>query len=483
MSLYSDYIQNLIGGTFKPPASGEHFKSINPATGNIYAHIPASGDDDLEDAVAQAKAAFPAWRATSAEDRAKLLHNLADLIDDHFDEFVEAEVNDNGKPVSLAGKIDIPRGAANLRAYADAVLKFKGPEYKKDHAESHVLHQPIGVVGVISPWNLPFLLFTWKLAPAIAAGNCVIAKPSEVTPMTAYMLSRLISKAGFPDGVINILHGRGAEIGAAMTDHPDIKAISFTGGTQTGRSIYQGAAKHLKKVSLELGGKNPTIIFEDADFGRALDGAVAAAFTNQGQICLCGSRLFVQEGIFEKFKAAFVEKAAGIMPADPMNQETQHGAMVSKAHMDKVLSYIKLAKDEGGQILCGGERVLLDGRCENGYFIAPTVIDGLPQACRTNREEIFGPVVALIPFKDEADVLAMANDTEYGLAASVWTADKDRAARMARDLESGIVWLNCWNLRDLETPFGGVKNSGVGREGVWNALKFFSEEKTVTKPV
>jgi aminomuconate-semialdehyde/2-hydroxymuconate-6-semialdehyde dehydrogenase len=378
--------------------------------------------------------------------------------------------------------VDIPRAIANLRAFADAALSFGSEVSSNDSSDSVILRQPLGVVATISPWNLPLLLFTWKMAPALAAGNCVIAKPSEVTPATAYMLAALANEAGFPPGVLNVLHGRGANIGAAITAHPGIPAISFTGGTKTGIEIYSGAARHLKKVSLELGGKNPTIVFDDADLDKAVAGARMAAFANQGQICLCGSRLFIQEGIYDKFKAEFVMKTAAIRIGDPLDAETQHGAAVSGAHMDKVLSYIKLAQDEGGTILTGGRRRIVEGRCHDGYFIEPTVIEGLPQSCRTNSEEIFGPVVALIPFRDEDDVIAMANATEYGLAASVWTNDDSRAQRVASRLESGIVWVNCWNVRDLATPFGGFKKSGVGREGKIDSLLFFTQSKTVTRP-
>lgn len=475
-------IENLIGGELVAPVSGGYFDSINPATGKVFAKVPESGADDLQNAVEAAQKAFPAWRDTPPLKRAALMHKLADLIEARFDEFVEAEVDDNGKPISLASRVDIPRGAANFRAFADALPNFTGTHFDKAHAISDVSYHPVGVVATISPWNLPFLLFTWKLAPALAAGNCVIAKPSEVTPFTAYLMSKLVKEAGFPDGVLSIIHGKGPDIGAAITDHPDIKAISFTGGTATGRTIYQGAAKHLKKVSLELGGKNPTIIFDDSDLDAAVEGAKAAAFTNQGQVCLCGSRLFVQESIYEDFKAAFISAVQDIEIGDPHVSATEHGAMVSEDHMQKVLSYIELAQQEGGTLLCGGQQHTPEGRCENGCFIEPTVFENLSYSCRTNQEEIFGPVVTLIPFSNEADVIEMANSTEYGLAASVWTLDQERAKRVAAKLESGIVWINCWNVRDLETPFGGVKNSGVGREGVWNALKFFSEEKTVTIP-
>ena len=470
-------ILNFIGGAHV--SSARTLDNVDPATGAVYSQLPDSDERDLERAVAAARKAFPAWKATPAAQRGAMLSKLADLIEARKDDFARAESIDNGKPLSLAASVDIPRAIANLRAFAGA--EISGQSFLKNHMDSYTLRQPIGVVATISPWNLPLLLFTWKMAPALAAGNCLIAKPSEVTPMTAYMLSQLVNEAGFPKGVVNILHGRGAQIGAAITRHPDIAAISFTGGTATGTEIYAGAAKQLKKVSLELGGKNPTIIFEDAEWDKTVDGARASAFTNQGQVCLCGERMLVQESIYNRFKKEFVEKTEAIVIGDPLEAATQHGATVSKAHMEKVLSCIDLAKKEGGKILAGGKRRMLNGRCKDGYFIEPTVIEGLSPASRTNQEEIFGPVVTLIPFKDEDEALAIANNTPYGLAASVWTGDAARAERMAAGIDSGIVWLNCWNARDLDTPFGGMKKSGVGREGKQRALEFFTEEKTVTR--
>lgn len=475
-------ILNFIGGAHAPPAAGRYIDNIDPAIGAAYGRLPDSGEEDLELAVAAAKKAFPAWRATPADKRGAMLAKLADLVEERREEFARAECIDTGKPIALSRGVDIPRSIANLRAFAAAAPDFSGQSFQKENSESYTLRQPIGMVATISPWNLPLLLFTWKLAPALAVGNCVVAKPSEVTPMTAYMLSRLMHEAGFPPGVVNILHGRGTSIGAAIARHPDIAAISFTGGTATGIDIYSNAAKQLKKVSLELGGKNPTIIFEDADWEKTVEGAVAAAFTNQGQVCLCGSRILVQESVYEKFRKDFLARTESIAIGDPLEENTRHGATVSKPHMEKVLSYIELAKQEGGKVLCGGRRRMMNGRCKDGYFIEPTVIEGLSPQCRTNQEEIFGPVATLLPFATEEEALAIANGTPYGLAASVWTQDNARARRMAERIDSGVVWTNCWNLRDLDTPFGGMKKSGVGREGKQRAMEFFTEEKTVTAP-
>jgi len=467
-------ILNCIGGEMKAPVSGDYFETVDPSTGKAYALVPDSDERDLELAVKAAQAALPLWKKL---DRAAALHRLADLMEERRADFARAECIDNGRPLAACDSINVMRGIANLRFFAGLALETE--KFGNSGLESYTLHQPIGIAGVISPWNLPLLLFTWKFAPALAAGNCVIAKPSEITPMTAFMLSELVNEAGFPAGAFSVLHGKGAKIGAALVAHPDVPVLSFTGGTATGIGLYTAAAQRLKKVSLELGGKNPTIVFDDAK--GAVQGALAAAFSNQGQICLCGSRLLVQQGIYESFKKEFVAAAEAIKIGDPLLPETQHGATVSKEHMEKVLGYIDLARKEGGRVLTGGGRVTVEGRCKEGYFIAPTVIEGLSAACRTNQEEIFGPVVTLMPFKDEDEAIALANGTQYGLAASVWTEDRARADRMAARLESGIVWLNCWNMRDLATPFGGVKQSGVGREGGRRALEFFTEEKTVTR--
>lgn len=471
---------NYINGRLVEPAGGTYFDNYHPATGTVYSQIPDSGAADVQAAVDAAKAAFPAWAATPAEKRAKVMMKIASFIERDLERFAQAESKDNGKPVNLARIVDIPRAVSNFEFFATAVMHFASESHAmEDTAINYTLRQPIGVVGCISPWNLPLYLFTWKIAPAIAAGNCVVAKPSEVTPMTAHLLSSICIEAGLPPGVLNIVHGMGGSAGQAIVEHPEIKAISFTGGTKTGAGIARTAAPMFKKLSLELGGKNPNIIFADCDFENAVKTSVNSSFANQGQICLCGSRIFIERPLYEKFRDAFVQRVKELVPGNPADDKTRLGAVVSQPHMEKVLSYIALAKEEGGTILCGGERVILDGELKNGWYIAPTVIEGLAFDCRTNQEEIFGPVVTLTPFDTEEEVLMMANSTAYGLAATVWTQHLTRAHRVASLLQSGIVWINCWLLRDLRTPFGGVKQSGVGREGGFDALRFFTEAKNV----
>ena len=473
-------IRNYIDGAFSDPVGGQFLDNIDPSTGNAYGLIPRSQAADVDLAVAAAKAAFPAWSSLSAAERSSWLMKVSNAIDAKLDTLALAESKDNGKPLKLATAVDIPRARDNFKFYATAILHDAYETHDMGvNGFNYTLRQPIGVAGCISPWNLPLYLFSWKIAPALAAGNTVVAKPSEVTPATAYLLSEILDEIGFPKGVLNIVHGLGAEVGAAIVAHNDTNIISFTGGTQTGKAISSVAAPMFKKISLELGGKNANVIFDDCDFEDAVNTSVRAAFANQGQICLCGSRIYVQRGIYEKFKAAFLERVNGLTVADPLTNEARMGAVVSKEHMEKVLSYIKIAKEEGGTLLTGGHRVQLDGRCENGYFIAPTVFENLPPGCRTNQEEIFGPVVTLTPFDTEEEALAMANGTAYGLAATIWTSDLKTAHRMAAGLHAGIIWVNCWLLRDLRTPFGGVKQSGVGREGGFEALRFFTEPKNI----
>jgi aminomuconate-semialdehyde/2-hydroxymuconate-6-semialdehyde dehydrogenase len=479
LSVYSD-IQNFIDGKFQTPFSGNYIDNINPATGELIGKIPESNEKDIAEAVNAAKKAFPQWSVTPVEKRFHVLNTIAGLIDQHIDELALAETTDNGKPLWLSKKVDIPRASANFRFFATGIMHFAAESHTmEDKAVNYTLRQPIGIVGCISPWNLPLYLFTWKIAPALAAGNCVIAKPSEVTPVTAYLLAHICKKAGLPDGVLNIVHGTGSITGEAIIKHPDVKAISFTGSTRAGERIASLAAPKFKKLSLELGGKNPNIIFADCNWDEMMRTSIQSSFSNQGEICLCGSRILVEESIYEKFKKEFVERTSQLKVGDPLEENTKQGAIVSRVHFDKINRCIDIAKQEGGKILCGGSPVKLAARCANGYFIEPTVIEGLGPDCQTNQEEIFGPVVTLQSFKTEEEALLLANATSYGLAATIWTQDISKANRVAAKVESGIIWVNCWLLRDLRTPFGGLKNSGVGREGGWEALRFFTETKNV----
>lgn len=473
-------IQNFINGKYIAPVGDVYIDNIEPATGKVYSLIPDSDERDVELAVNAAEKAFPIWSKMTTEERSKILVKLSEGIEARMDEFVQAESRDNGKPVSLAAHVDIPRAVSNFHFFATAIIHFASEShYMEGEGVNYTLRKPIGIVGCISPWNLPLYLFSWKIAPALAAGNCVIAKPSEITPYTAYLLGKVAKEAGMPDGVLNILHGFGHKVGDAIVKHKKIKAISFTGGTKTGEYLARTAAPMFKKLSLELGGKNPNIIFADCDFDDMLSTTLRSSFANQGQICLCGSRIFIERSIYDKFKTAFVEKVSKTVVSNPTDPNARLGAVVSKPHMEKVLSYIEIAKEEGGKVLTGGERVILDAPYHEGFYIRPTVIEGLTYNCRTNQEEIFGPVVTITPFDTEEEVLMMANSTEYGLAGTIWTSDLKRAHRMADRLETGIVWINSWLVRDLRTPFGGVKSSGVGREGGLEALRFFTEPKNV----
>ncbi|HET9483753.1 MAG TPA: aldehyde dehydrogenase [Xanthomonadales bacterium] len=473
-------LPNLVDGRLAPPQSGQYLDVHEPATGEVIARAPDSDAADVESAVAAAKRAFPAWSATSATERSRLLMRLADLVEQQLGELAALESRDTGKPVALARSVDIPRAVSNLRFFAAAATQFASESHAmEDVAINYTLRQPLGVVACISPWNLPLYLLTWKVAPALAAGNTVVAKPSEITPQSAAALSRLSIQAGMPPGVLNIVHGTGAGAGAALVAHDEVKAISFTGSTRTGAAIAASAAPRFRKLSLELGGKNPLIVFADADFDRALDTAVRASFSNQGQICLCGSRLLIERPIYERFRDALVARARALRVGDPSLPDTEYGAVVSRAHYDKVLGAIELARSEGGRILTGGNPRHMDGRIARGWFIEPTVIEGLDPSCRTNTEEIFGPVVTLMPFDGIEEALSLANAVPYGLAASVWTRDLSTAHRVAARIEAGIVWINCWMLRDLRTPFGGMKQSGVGREGGAEAMRFFTEPKNV----
>jgi aminomuconate-semialdehyde/2-hydroxymuconate-6-semialdehyde dehydrogenase len=473
-------IYNFINGKLVAPKSGKYLDNYNPATGKVYSLVPDSDSEDVEEAVAAAKLAFPAWRDMPTERRSAILINLSELIKKNLSIFAEAESTDNGKPLWLATQVDIPRAVANFHFYATAALHLASEAHPMGTtAINYTVRTPIGIAGCISPWNLPLYLFSWKIAPALASGNCVIAKPSEITPMTAFLLSELCNEAGIPPGVLNIIHGLGPKVGSAIVSHPHIEAISFTGGTSTGKEIAKVAAPMFKKLSLELGGKNPNIIFADCNFDNAVKNTVRSSFSNQGEICLCGSRIFVEESIYEKFKVAFVDEVKKLKLGNPKDDANWIGAIVSKPHMEKILSYIDLAKQEGGKILCGGNQLKNINGFEDGYYIEPTIIGGLSHDCRTNQEEIFGPVVTIQPFKTVEEVLTYANSTRYGLSSTLWTENLTKAHQVAAKLEAGIVWINCWLLRDLRTPFGGVKQSGVGREGGFEALRFFTEEKNI----
>ena len=472
-------LQNYIDGQFAPPINGAYLPNVAPATGEVYGEIPDSGAEDVERAIAAAKKAFPLWSNLTAAERSTHMLRVSQRIEERLDELAAAESKDNGKPVKLATRVDIPRARDNFAFYATAILH--------DASESHdmgaqgfnyTLRRPIGVVACISPWNLPLYLFTWKIAPALAAGNTVVAKPSEVTPATAYLLSEILDEVGFPAGVLNIVHGTGPNVGEPLVSHPDVPVISFTGGTATGARISSVAAPMFKKLSLELGGKNPNVIFADCNFDKMLRTTLQSSFANQGQICLCGSRILVERPLYDHFVAAFVEKVKALKVGRPDDPATQVGAVVSKDHQAKILHYIQLAQEEGGTLECGGQALYPEG-AEGGFYVAPTVITGLSMGCRTNQEEIFGPVVTIQAFDSEEEALALANATKYGLAATVWTENLKRAHRVAADIHSGIVWVNNWLVRDLRTPFGGVKASGIGREGGFEALRFFTEPKNV----
>jgi len=473
-------ILNYIDGSYTTPQSGEWIDNYNPSNGEVYAQIANSNAADVQAAYHAAKTAFPSWSNTTIGERSRIMIKIADLIEENLTSLAEAESKDNGKPISLAKAVDIPRASSNFRFFGNAITQFSSEAHESVGLETinFTLRQPLGVVGCISPWNLPLYLFTWKIAPAIAAGNCVVAKPSEVTPMTAYLLGKICTEAGLPKGVLNIVHGTGPSAGQAIVVHPKIKAISFTGGTTTGAHIARTAAPMFKKLSLELGGKNPNLIFADCNYDKMLAVTVRSSFANQGQICLCGSRIFVEASIFEKFKKDFVQKVSELKVGNPSEDSTNLGALVSKPHLEKVEQYITIAEEEGGKILFGGKRVNVAGH-ENGYYLQPTIIEVFDDQCRVNQEEIFGPVVTLMPFSSEEEALRMANGTKYGLSATLWTNDLNRTMRFSKQLEAGIVWVNTWLNRDLRTPFGGVKDSGVGREGGFEALRFFTEPKNV----
>ncbi len=462
------------------PNSNQYLEIFEPATGQIYAQVADSNSTDIENAYESAQNAFGNWSSLSVKERADYLNKIAEGLESRLDEFAEYESRDTGKPISLAKSVDIPRAVSNFRFFAEYGQEFNfESELNNDQSHNKIIRSALGVIGCISPWNLPLYLFSWKIAPALIAGNTVVAKPSEITPFTAFKLGEICQDAGLPPGVLNIIHGQGSIAGDALVNHSKIKAISFTGGTTTGKLITKKTASSFKKLSLEMGGKNPSIVFSDCDFDKMMKIVVRSSFSNQGQICLCSSRILVEESIYEKFKTNFIQRVSDLRMGDPSEIETQFGALSSKGHFDKVIDYIEIAKQEGGKILVGGNAKKLNGRCGNGWFIEPTIIEGLNNSCRTNQEEIFGPLVTLQSFKSEKDAIQLANETEYGLSATIWTEDNEKANRVSTLIDAGVIWVNCWLVRDLRTPFGGMKQSGLGREGGDEALRFFTEPKNI----
>jgi aminomuconate-semialdehyde/2-hydroxymuconate-6-semialdehyde dehydrogenase len=473
-------LYNFINGKFVAPNSNQYLEIFEPATGQTYAQVADSNSADIENAYESAQNAFGNWSSLSVKERADYLNKIAEGLESRLDEFAEYESRDTGNPISLAKSVDIPRAVSNFRFFAEYGQEFNfESELNNDQSHNKIIRSALGVIGCISPWNLPLYLFSWKIAPALIAGNTVVAKPSEITPYTAFKLGEICQDAGLPQGVLNIIHGQGSIAGDALVNHSKIKAISFTGGTTTGKLIAKKTASSFKKLSLEMGGKNPSIIFSDCDLDKMMKTVVRSSFSNQGQICLCSSRILVEESIYEKFKTNFIQRVSDLRMGDPSEIETQFGALSSKGHFDKVIDYIEIAKQEGGKILVGGNAKKLNGRCGNGWFIEPTIIEGLNNSCRTNQEEIFGPLVTLQSFKSEKDAIQLANETEYGLSATIWTEDNEKANRVSALIDAGVIWVNCWLVRDLRTPFGGMKQSGLGREGGDEALRFFTEPKNI----
>lgn len=472
-------IQNYINGELAAPQNGKYMPNYDPSRGEVYSELPDSSELDVILAIQAAHRAFDKWSDLAADKRADYLYKIADLIDKNSEELAQAESLDVGKPLELARTMDIPRAAANFRFFAGQILHHQEISTTQGDLLNYTLRQPLGVAGLISPWNLPLYLLTWKIAPALAAGNTAVCKPSEVTPMTAYLLAKIMIESGLPAGVCNIVFGRGEVAGSTLVKHPGVPLISFTGGTATGEKIQSMAAPHFKKLSLELGGKNANIILKDADLKKAIPTTLRSSFLNSGQICLCGSKILVQEDIYEEFMAEFVKQTEALVVGDPKDSKTFMGPLVSKEHLDKVMSMIETAQKDNGKVLTGGTATQLPDHLKRGYFLRPTIIADLSNCSDLHQTEIFGPVVTVMPFKYPHDAIKWANNSPYGLSASLWTRDVSKAHKLAAQIEAGTVWVNCWLKRDLRMPFGGQKASGLGREGGDHSLDFFTEQKTV----
>ncbi len=473
-----DDLCNYIGGRFTTHSGDQWLDNIEPATGSYICRVPLSDSSDVDAAVAAARSAHPAWGALSHSERADWLDRIADALEACYEEIAALESRDTGKPISLARDVDAQRSVSNFRFFAGILREHEQEVFEMISATNYVVNKPVGVGALITPWNLPLYLLSWKVAPAIGMGNTVVCKPSELTPMTADLLMRVIDEVGLPAGVVNLVHGDGAGAGAPLVAHSGVNLVSFTGGTATGEKVAASAAPAFKKLSLELGGKNASIVFADCNMKSTVAGVVRAGFLNQGQVCLCGSRVLVEDSIYNEFRDRFVDAVEAMRVGDPSDEATDLGALISGQHLEKVQSYVELAKQEGGRLLTGGAPCMPAG-FEHGNWMAPTVIEGLSPDSRCSTEEIFGPVVTLHPFSSEEEAVAITNNTRYGLAGSVWTDDLERGKRVSEAIDTGMVWVNTWLHRDLRVPFGGVKDSGVGREGGKWSLDFFSEAMNV----
>lgn len=475
-----EIINNYVNGELKTSQTNEYIDVFEPATGNVYAKVPNSNESEIDEAIFSAKEAFPKWSNFSINQRSIYLLKIAERIQENIQELANYESRDTGKPISLALKMDIPRSIKNLTFFCQYALEYKKDfQLKSKFSKNEITSFPLGVVACITPWNLPLYLLTWKIAPALIMGNTVVAKPSEITPYTAYKFAEICKKIDLPPGVLNIINGNGDKVGNSLSKHPEIKAISFTGGTITGKKIIKESSKNFKKLALEMGGKNPSIIFEDCNYSNMLDTVIKSSFTNQGQICLCSSKLLIEKSIYEKFKIDFCKKVSELLIGDPINPKTEFGAITSKDQYEKILAYIKLSKEQNGSILIGGKVRKLKQRCDRGWFIEPTVIEGLDLDSKLHKEEFFGPLVTIQTFSSVDEAVNLANNTKYGLSATIWTNDLEKANNVAKQIESGVIWINCWMIRDLRTPFGGIKDSGYGKEGGFEALKFFTEQKNI----